>query len=59
MTEGGVRALWKRMRAGERSVAGFDKGRVSKWSRRAGSRYMQARTGKGDLGVWRDRLGRV
>ena len=54
-----MRALWKRMRAGERSVAGFDKGRVSKWSRRAGSRYIQARTGKGDLGVWRDRLGRV
>ena len=57
-TEGGVRALWKRLRAGERSVAGFGAGRVSGWDRRAVSRYAQLRTGKGDLGTWRARLGR-
>ena len=56
-TEGGVRALWKKFRAGERSVAGLVGGRVSKWGRRAVSRYAQLRTGKGDLGAWRARLG--
>ena len=57
-TEGGVRALWKRLRAGDRSVAGLGAGRVSGWGRRAVSRYAQLRTGKGDLGTWRARLGR-
>ena len=58
MIEGGVRALWKKLRASERFVCSFGKGRVPKWSGRAASRYVQARTGKGDLGVWRERLGR-
>ena len=58
VTEGGVRALWKRLRSGERSVAGLGAGRVSGWGRRALSRYAQLRTGKGDLGAWRARLGR-
>ena len=38
-TEGGVRALWKRLRAGERSVLGLWARRVSRWGRRATSRY--------------------
>ena len=58
VTEGGVRALWKKLRAAERSVCRYGKERVPKWSRRAASRYVQARTGKGNLGVWRERLGR-
>ena len=58
MTEGGVRALWKRLRAGQQRVAGLGAGRAIRWGRRALSRYVQARTGKGDLGVWRRRLGR-
>ena len=58
VTEGGVRALRKKLRAGERLVFGFGKGRVPKCSRRTASRYVQAHTGKGDLGVWRERLGR-
>ena len=56
--EGGVRALWKKLRARERSVSGLGAGRISGWGRRAASRYTQLRTGKGDLGVWRKRLGR-
>ena len=58
VTEGGVRALWKRLRGSERSVAGLGAGRVPGWDRRAVSRYAQLRTGKGDLGAWRARLGR-
>ena len=57
-TEGGVRALWKRLRASDRSVAGLGAGRVSGWGRRAVGRYAQLRTEKGDLGMWRARLGR-
>ena len=53
MTEGGMRALWRRLRGSERSVAGLGAGRVSGWGRRAVSRYAQLRTGKGDLGAWR------
>ena len=53
-----MRALWKRLRSSERSVAGLGAGRVSGWGRRAVSRYAQLRTGKGDLGAWRARLGR-
>ena len=58
VTEGGVRALWKRMRAEERSVVGCSMGRVARWERRAVSRYAQLRTNQGDLWVWRERLGR-
>ena len=58
MTESGVRALWKGIRAVERSVVGCGMGRVAKWGRRAVSRYAQLRTKKGDLGVLRERLGR-
>ena len=39
-------------------VPGLGAGRVSGWSHRAVSRYIQLRTGKGDLGAWRARLGR-
>ena len=51
MTEGGVRALWKAIRARDRTVVGCGLGRVVRWGRRAVSRYAQARTNKGDLGV--------
>ena len=53
-----MRALWKRLRAGERSVAGLGAGRVPKWGRRAVCRFAQLRTGNGDLGAWRGRLGK-
>lgn len=58
MTEGGVRAFWKALRARERAVPGFGGGRVTKWGRRAVSRYTQMRSGKGDVGEWRRRPGR-
>ena len=58
MTEGGVRALWNQVRAAEWSVVGCGMGRVAKWDRGAVSRYAQLHTNKGDLGVWRVRLGR-
>ena len=58
VTEGGVQALWKGVRAAERSVVGCGMGRVIKWGRRAVSRYVQLRSNKGNLGVWRERLGR-
>ena len=51
-------ALWQKMRAGGRSVCDFGRGRLPKWGRRVACRYVQTRTGKGDLGVWRERLGR-
>ena len=54
VTEGVVRALWKRVRAAERTVVGCGMGRVAKCGRRAASRYAQLRTNKGDLGVWRE-----
>ena len=57
-TEGGVRALWNRLRASERSVSGLGAGKISRWGRRVASRYAQLHPGKGDLGVWRERLGR-
>ena len=41
-----------------RSVVGCGLGQVVRWGRRAVSRYAQMRTNKGDLGVWRGRLGR-
>ena len=56
--ESGVRALCKKLRAGEKSVSGLGAGRISGWGRRAASRYMQLRTGKDDLVVWREKLGR-
>ena len=46
------------MRAGQRKVLGLGAGRATQWGRRALSRYVQARTGNGDLGVWWRRLGR-
>ena len=58
VTEGGVRALCKGMRTAERSVVGCGMVRVARWGRRAVSRYAQMRTNKGDLRVWRERLGR-
>ena len=47
--EGGVRALWKWLRAGQRKTVGLGAGRATRWGRRVLSRYGQARTGKGDL----------
>ena len=58
VTEGGVQARWKGIRAAERSVVGCGMGRVARWGRRAVSRYAQLRTNKGDLGAWRVRIGR-
>ena len=58
VTEGGIRALWKKMRAAERTVVGCGVGRVAWWGRRAVSQYAQMRTNKGDLGVWREQMGR-
>ena len=55
-TEGGVKALWKWLRAGHQRVLCLGAGSVPRWDRRALSRYVQAYTGKGDLGVWRRRL---
>ena len=58
VTEEGVRAPWKRSRAGQRKVVGLRVGRTTRWGRQALSRYVQAHTGKEDLGAWRRRLGR-
>ena len=35
VTEGGVRALWKRLRSCQRRVVGLGAGRATKWGRRA------------------------
>lgn len=58
VTEGGVSALWKQLRAVQRRVVGLGAHRARGWGRRVLSRYEQAHTGKGDLGIWRLRLGR-
>ena len=58
VTEGGIRALWKGLRAAEHSIVGCRMVRVARWGRRAVSRYAQLRSNKWDLGVWRERLGR-
>ena len=50
VTEGGVRALWKGLRAAEWTVVGCGMGRVAWWGRRAMSRYVQMLTNKWDLG---------
>lgn len=50
--DGGVmRALWKRIRATYRMVAAFCAGRVLRYGRHEVSRFVQAHTGKGGLGV--------
>ena len=49
VTECGVRALWKRLRSGERSVAGLGAGRVSGWGRREVSRMHSCAQGRG---IW-------
>ena len=51
LTQGGVRVLWRQLRAGQRRVVGLGAGRTTKWGRRAISRYEQAHTGKGDLRI--------
>ena len=58
VTEGGVWALLKRLRAGQWKVVGLGAGQTTQWGWRALSRYVQGRTGKRDLGVWRRRLAR-
>lgn len=58
VTEGVVRKLWKRLRAGQRKVVGLGGGRAPRWGCRSMSRYIQARTGQGNVGAWKARLGR-
>ena len=59
MTEGGVRAYWRNVIIGEKRCVGFGLGRVVRWRRRAAYRYIQARSEKGNLGAWRESLGRL
>ena len=40
VTEGGVRALWKGVRAAEWSIVRYGIGRVTRWGRRAVSHYV-------------------
>ena len=50
--DGGVmRALWKRIPATNRTVVAFGAGRVLHCGRHEVSRFVQAHTGKGGLGV--------
>lgn len=58
ISEGGVRAFWKALRAGERAQTGLGAGRVVHWKRRGVLRYTQLRVGKGDVGQWRRTRGR-
>ena len=58
VTEGGVRALWKRVRQGRWARNGLGLSRVVRWTRRAALRYTHLRVGKGDVGQWRRVLGR-
>ena len=51
--------MWKAKRQKERVVVGYSKGRVPKWNRRAVVNYTHTRTGKGNLKVWRFRLGKA
>ena len=53
ITESGVRAYWKGVRARERAQQGLRSGRVVRWNRRAVLRYTHLRVGKGDVGEWR------
>ena len=57
--EGGLRQVWKARRQEERAVVGYGKGRVPKWNRRAVVNYTHTRTNKGNLMVWRFRLGKA
>lgn len=50
ITEGGVRAMWKRVRQSKRARMGLGLGRVVRWDRRAVLRYTHLRVGTGDLG---------
>ena len=58
VTEGGVRARWKGVRAAERLFVGYGMGRVAWWGRQTVSQYAQLQTIKGDLSVWKERLSR-
>lgn len=53
-----MRALRNHLRAGQQRVVGLGVGRATKWGRQVISRYAQARTGKGDIGIWQRQLGR-
>ena len=57
ITEGGVSAYWKDVRARERAQRGLGSGRVVRWNRRAVLRYRHLRVGKGDVGEWRRVIG--
>ena len=54
----GIRALWKVFQSCDHAGIGFGMGRVTRWSRAAVRRYVQARTGKRDPRAWRAHLGR-
>ena len=57
ITEGGVRAYWKDVRAKERAQRGLGSGQVVRWNRRAVLRYTCLRVGKGDVGEGRRVIG--
>ena len=48
VTEGGRWVMWSRLRARDRVIIGLGENRVSRWSRRAVSKYVQGCTEKGD-----------
>ena len=58
ITEGGVGAYWKDVRATERAQRGLGSGRVVQWNRRAVLRDTHLWVGKGDVGEWRWVIGR-
>lgn len=56
ITEGGLSQWWKAERKKEGEVGGTGKGRVVRWESKAMRSYTQCRTGKGNLGVWKNKL---
>ena len=60
LTEGGVRQWVKQLRQDSRGTdsAGFGKGRVMDWGRKACSTFTQLRTGKGGMASWLFRIGK-
>ena len=56
ITEGGVRQSWKEKRRKERKVKGCGERRAIRWNRKALHNYTQCRTGKGNLGKWKNQI---
>ena len=50
------RDSWKEIRRGERKVKGYGEGRAIRWNRKALHTFTQCRTGKGNLGKWKNQL---